>query len=97
MSWRDAGKTAKIFGMDARASIGMTPFLFHMTSTMLWVSLGSTAVFAVGQFMGVGPVELFRRVRFWIGGDVRPLPGRSGTRRDRVNMFVLNRWRHKFE
>jgi hypothetical protein len=97
MSWRDAGKTARIVGMDARAVIGMTPFLFHMTPTMFWISLASTAMFGVGQFMGIGPVELFRRLRFWIGGVERPLPARMGIQRDRVNMFLQNRWRHRSE
>ncbi len=97
MAWRDAGRVARIAGLDARAAIGMAPLLLHMTSTMFWVSMATTAVFVVGQFMGIGPVELFRKFRFWSGGQVRPLPFRSATRRARVNMKLMDQWKHRFE
>ena len=94
MAWREAGRAAKLFGIDAGAAIGMIPYIFHWSWNTLYFSMACTAVFAVGQFMGVGPVELYRKIRFWMGGDYRPAPSRIGRLRDRMNAYLLDWWMH---
>ncbi|NNM65063.1 MAG: hypothetical protein HKL99_10695 [Burkholderiales bacterium] len=94
MSWRDGGRFAKLFGIDATAALGMVPFLVHWSWATLRFSIGVTMVFIVGQFLGMRPVELFRKFRFWAGGSIRPAPARIGAVRDRMNAHLLGWWVH---
>lgn len=94
MAWRDAGRSAKLFGLDASVAIGMLPFMFHWSRETLYFSLVITAGFAVGQFMGIRPIEMFRRAMFWVGGSYRPAPARIGRVRERMNFWLLDRWEH---
>lgn len=94
MSWRDGGRPARLLGLDARVAFGMAPYAFHWSEKMLLVSVFTTAMFIVGQFMGMSPVELFRKFRFWAGGAIRPAPARIGPVRDRMNARLLDWWVH---
>ena len=97
MSWRDAGKTAVVLGMDARVAFAFGLFFFHMSKVTFYLSLALAGVFIVGQMRRMTPVEMFRMFRFWLGGVHRPPPGRIGATGERLNAVILDSWIHPQE
>lgn len=70
--WRDSGLAVKFFGMDGICFAPMLLFLFHMSTTTLYILLGVVIGVQLLARRGLTPGILFLIIRRKIHGDYRP-------------------------
>jgi len=69
--WRDSARTAKFFGIDARAAFPFLLFLIHMRWWTFFICLFTTAFFGILNKFGFSPPVFLRWLKVFFGGKQR--------------------------
>ncbi|MBI0537457.1 MULTISPECIES: IcmT/TraK family protein [Roseomonas] len=70
--WRNTALPIRFLMLDARALLPVLCFVTYWSWTTLYIALLGTAFFGVLSFFGLTLPALFRIVRGWLVGRLRP-------------------------
>lgn len=70
--WRDSGAPTRVLYLDGRACLAVLPAVMYWSWTTLDIAIFGVVFFTVISWFGLTVPALFRLLRRWLVGRVRP-------------------------
>ncbi|HEV2675561.1 MAG TPA: IcmT/TraK family protein [Aliidongia sp.] len=70
--WRDSGAPTRVLYLDGRACLAVLPAVVYWSWTTLYIAVFGVVFFTVISWFGLTVPALFRLLRRWLVGRLRP-------------------------
>jgi len=70
--WRDSGAPTRVLYLDGRACLAVLPAVMYWSWTTLYIAVFGVVFFTVISWFGLTVPALFRLLRRWLVGRLRP-------------------------